>query len=626
MRRIRRMSVLVTFCAASGALAAEPIEMRGRLDEVTVYRGQALVTRMLDLSGPGGLVEVVVTELPPHVVPGSIHAESANGVQVRSVRYRVRPVMEDVREEVRELDQQIRTLQDKLTENERHLQLMNQQREYLARLEQFVAPTATVELTQGVLNAETLLKLTTFIGEHREALTNRELELGFQRRDLDEQSQLLQRKRNELTGSSSRTVREAVVFVNKEGDQNARLRIRYLVDNATWTPSYSVRAEGERGDVRMECNASIQQMSGEDWTDVAMTLSTATPSLVAKAPVLTPLTISLAGPQAQSQIIAGGKGYREAMQELAQKRQTAQSMRNTYNNGGVVNGPGNVVFDLNVLQGDNTAGTNFLAQEWLDANMNSVATEQQNWELLAQAEVVRRSTTQPRVVEEVSVVYHLEGRSTLPSRSDRQLIQIAALPLPADFYKIAIPVMTASVYEEASVVNTSDMVLLSGPVTAYLDGQFVGHCEVPTVASGERFTVGFGIDSSLRVSRELVEKTESTQGGNRIVDFKYRLALENFNGEPTDVRLFDRIPQVRGSEIKLTMVDTGPELSDDEAYRQSDHKKGILRWETQVPASAVGHKALAIEYHFQIEYDKNMTISGMPMATAAGANNAVIIP
>ena len=40
------------------------------------------------------------------------------------------------------------------------------------------------------------------------------------------------------------------------------------------------------------------------------------------------------------------------------------------------------------------------------------------------------------------------------------------------------------------------MVLLAGPVASYMAGQFVGHADIPTVAAGEQFDVGFGIDSS----------------------------------------------------------------------------------------------------------------------------------
>ena len=61
----------------------------------------------------------------------------------------------------------------------------------------------------------------------------------------------------------------------------------------------------------------------------------------------------------------------------------------------------------------------------------------------------------------------LASRTSLPSRSDRQLIQIAALPLKGDFYRLATPVLTSFVYEEARLTNNSDRVLLAGFVNPY---------------------------------------------------------------------------------------------------------------------------------------------------------------
>src|SRR5207253_10604817 len=115
----------------------------------------------------------------------------------------------------------------------------------------------------------------------------------------------------------AKTIREAVVFVNLK-EANGKLRLRYLVDAANWLPSYNARSDGKGKEVTLEYNASIEQMSGEDWTNVSMTLSTATPSLVAKAPALEPLTIALsAGAQPG---VKGAAAYYSAKQELETKR------------------------------------------------------------------------------------------------------------------------------------------------------------------------------------------------------------------------------------------------------------------------------------------------------------------
>jgi len=609
-------------CFVPAALAVETLRIAGKVDAVTVYRGQAVVTRLVELAGPAGLREVVVTDLPEHVVPGSIHAESADGVDVRSVRYRVRPVLQDVRESVRQLDEQIRQVEDELKAKERQALTITGQKAYLAKLEQFVAPTATTELSKGVLNAKTLIELSGFVYEQRKKHMQEELELQLQQRDLKERLELLHRERNELTSSSSKTAREAVVFVNLRNAEGSKLRLRYLVERANWSPSYNVRTGDDRQDLIVEYNASIQQMSGEDWTDVNMTLSTATPSLVAKGPMLQPLNIALASitPQKGKQVVLDRKGgaYRERRGKLIEKMNVANQARNSY----FVQGPAakqqakdgggqrENVFDI--ITGGGGA-LNFRA----DIELNQLAADFQNLDLVSRGKVRRDKIKDvPKIDEVVTVTYKLTARTSLPSRSDRQLIQIASLPMKGEFYKVATPVLTAHVYEEVEVANQSDMVLLAGPVTTYLAGQFVGHGVISTVAIGESFTVGLGIDSSLKTTRELVEKDEVVQGGNRLVDFTYRLALENFGGDQVTVRLLARLPKTKNSDIKVTMVSPGKELSEDPTYRHDRHKKGILRWEVEVPGHAIGPQAQSVEYEFRLEYDKQMTITGIPLARA----------
>ena len=610
MNRRTSWLLIVVTCGVSPVWAVESEGTPGKVDAVTVYRGQALVTRLVELPGPAGLREVVLTDLPEHVVPGSIHAESADGLEVRSVRYRVRPVMQDVREEVRKLDEQIRGVQDQQQANGRHQQLAAEQSAYLAKLELFVAPTANVELTKGVLNAGTLKELTEFLYAQRKTLAEDELRLRLDQRDLNEQLDLLQRRRQELTGSSSRTAREAVVFVNLQKADGGRLRLRYLVNRATWSPSYNIRAGDDRGQVLVEYNASIQQQSGEDWNDVAMTLSTATPSLVAKAPALTELRVALARPSAEQQAEQQrkGKDYKAARRELQQRQWIASNARNS----------------LDFTSGQSLAQSAEAEQRdaafWSfglpdkDEELNRLAGELQNLDLISRERITRTGTSRLESDEEITVTYQVAARTSLPSRSDRQLIRIAPLPLKSEFYKVATPVLTSYVYEEAAVTNESEMVLLAGPVSTYLAGQFVGHGTIPTVSVGQSFTAGFGIDSSLRTARELVERKESIQGGNRVVDFTYRLALENFGTVAAVVRLLDRLPMAEKSDIKITLNDTGPELSDDPAYQHAPRKKGILRWEVEVPAHAQGPEAMAIEYQFRLEYDKQMTIGGLPVA------------
>jgi len=612
-----RALLVASFLVVPGAFAQNTpgaIESAGRIEAVTVYRGQALVTRVLEVPGgealadaAGGVREIIVTDLPPRVRGESLHAETTPNVKVRSVRFRARPVVEDTRTEVRALDSQLEQLNDQLNANRRRQELLNEHRAYLASLQGFVAPTATAELTRGVLNAETLQTLSTFLRNSRDDLVKAELSLQQEAKGIQRQAELAQRERDRITAGGARTVYEAVLLVDQAGGSQGTLRLRYLVDGATWEPSYAARtgsgADPNRESMTLEYFASIQQMSGEDWNNVTMTLSTATPSLIAAAPRLSPMAISLASAPAPAQ--TQGVAYADARKDLWRRQREAEEQRS------------NNRFERQDNEPSGGGGAQVMLIQpsvEFDQKLNTLANDLQVLDLIAGEKVSRDKSVVivPRE-EGLSVTYTIPTMTSLPSRADRQQVQIASVPMKASFAKIAAPVLTGYVYDEASAVNTSTMVLLAGPVTAYADGAFVGGGDLPTITAGERLTTGFGIDSSLRTTRALVERSESIQGGNRVVDLTYRLSVENFGSSPAPVRLLERLPKVEGnrSDIKLTVISTGQPLSDDAEYVKGTKRDGILRWDVVVPPGGTGQNALTVEYTFRLEYDKQMNIVGL---------------
>ena len=582
---------------AGFVVALEPFESAGHVEAVTVYRGQALVTRVVEFADLGdGPQEVVVTDLPANVLPGSVHAESGEGVEVRSVRFRARPVGEAVHEEVRAIDERIRALENEMAHVQRRKRVLDEHRQYLQSLQNFVAPTASTELTHGVLDADTLQQMTRFLFEERQRLAQEELQLEKAERGLNEQIDLERRQREQVAAGFNRTAHEAVLFLNADGP--GEVRLNYLVSNATWSPSYTARAATGQDGITLEYYASIQQMSGEDWSNVAMTLSTATPSLNAQPPRLDALVVGLTG--GVDPALLQADAYFATREQLKQQQRDVDRSRNV------------VAQTAAPAEGGQVA---FVQAE--DAMLNRLSSEMQVLDLnvnikdLAKARSERdKGIASPE--ESLSITYRLPDRTSLPSRADRQLVRIASLPLDGEFHNLALPVLTNYVYREALTVNDGPDVLLAGPVSTYVDGQFVGHGDIPNVAVGERFTLGFGVDSSLRAARELVERTETIQGGNRVVEFTYRLTVENFGGEATGVRLIDRLPTVEGSEIRITLLEGEEGLSEDVAYRQGDYKKGLLRWDVSVPAQAVGTEAFTLEYTFRMEYDKQMSVTALP--------------
>ncbi|TVQ56841.1 MAG: mucoidy inhibitor MuiA family protein [Phycisphaerales bacterium] len=564
------------------AQEADVFAHSGEIDSVTVYRGQALITRRITLPDRVGVQELLITDLPRRVVAGSLHAEGAPGVTVRSVRYRERPVKQDVSEEMEQLQQQLDAQRDQLTRIEREMELIEEHRAYLQQLENFTAGTARSDLKHGVLNAKTLRELSEYITAERKSLSQNSLALHFEQRDVKKEIEHTTREMNALGTGATHTAREAILIVDRAEGADGELQLHYLVSHASWEPSYTVRSQIDSAELDLEYFASIRQTSGEDWGDVHMTLSTATPSLVSRAPSLTALPVSLR-PGAPSGIPGGHAGLPALrMQQLATDRARNVAAPTT---------PGQ--FNQEVAK--------------FDSQLNSLADQLQLVELTSDA-ARQNDATSPNN-EGHSVTYRIAGTTTLPSRPAQQLIRIAQVPMAGDFYQIAIPVLTSYVYEEAHVTNTSDLVLLGGPVSTYVRGEFVGQSEFDDIAIGEAVTVGLGINSNLRSERELINREERVQGGNRVVELTYRLSIQNFSENATIVRVLDRLPKVDPKEIQLTVVDDGVKSDAGIVNHERRDAEGILRWDLEVPGRAIAKDAAVIEYTIRIEHDRQMTLS-----------------
>ncbi len=559
----------------------------GKVRRVTLYRGQALVTREVMIDGAAGSHEIVVSELPGTIVDSSLYAESTNQLEVRAVRFRQRAVGEEPREEVRKLDDEIAAVQSELALNQKKTELTAQRVSYLDQLQGFVAPTANAELTRGVLNAETLKELTQFSFEQRAQIAEEQVKLAQEQVALNEKLQLLQRTRGELTNQAQRTVNEAVLFVEKLEDAPAKVELNYLVSNCGWSPTYTIRAASDRSHILVEYNALIQQLTGENWEGVELTLSTASPSLSASGPSLAPFGVTLLPPEQTVQVVATDADGAKLRFDYAQNR--AQQMEVNAQLGNVIE---------------------FAAKTNANWSLNRLACTGQQIELTNPMEALSSLIDDTEVADAPSLSYPLTNGVSLASRTDQQMVRIYRGDLSSEFYHVATPLLSSYVYREAEIQNGSEFDFLAGPVTVYIDSRFVGRAEIPTVAQGETFVLGFGSDAQLRARRELAEKSEGIQGGNKEVKMSYRLLIENYKNTPVTVRVMERLPYTnRAGDIRISLNEPSRALCTDPIYTRRERAKNILRWDVDVPAESAGEKAFEIEYGFTLDYDRNFAIA-----------------
>ena len=554
-----------------------------RVASVTVYPLSALVTREVEVPAGKGVVELIVSPLPPTIVSSSLYSEGSDGVRVLTTRYRTRAIQQDTRVEVVKLQKELAELALAREKIESDIKAIQENLKLIGKMEGFLSVTTIQATEKGALNAESAITLAKHIKESRMETSRELVSLQQQVKANQDKAALLQSNLSAVSAPAPRTERDAVIVVDRANA--GKVRLNYLVHSAAWRPQYKLRAgKAAKDPVQVEYLASLVQATGEDWSNVQLTLSTAAPMLNAAPPELQTLNVGV--------VHKGAAPPRKA--DLAELEEQIRNLR--------------IKAQKDFNERKPTTGIGLF---------NTAAALDQSWELLNPDAAVKRGCALA-ILEGPSVAYHIATPLAVPSRNDEQVLEIARIELAPDFYYKAVPLLTTHVYRLADIVNKSNYVLLPGDATMYIGSDFVGQMNLPLIAIGEQFTVGFGVDPQLQVKRQMIDKAYTTQGGNQMLRYEYRTLISNYKNEKVKLQVWDRLPKADTDAVTINITKTTPELSKDPAYLRGQRTQNLLRWDVMVEPNAINEKAMPIQYEFKMELDRQMTITDFQSAGVFG--------
>jgi uncharacterized protein (TIGR02231 family) len=573
---------------------AAPKMAVSKVVHVTVYPGSALVTREVEVPPGVGTCELIVNPLPSETIDSSLYSEGSEGVRILTTRYRTRPVFRDTREEVRKLEDDGRKLVLVIQKLQADMQAIEKNMAMIGKLEDFTAVTTKTASEKAALNSESIIALSKYVMESRTAKAKELVALQQEMQTNTEQMEFCTKQLKDLTAGISKIERDAVIVVDKANAAAGKVRLNYLVGSASWRPQYKLRAgKDEKEVVQLEYLAAIMQQTGEDWNGVDMTLSTAEPTLNAAPPELHTLEVAVIQRGAPNDPMNPAPGHMPT---------------------------GRMAFDDQARDFRQKAQQEYLKKDATNAVklFNDAAAAQTTWELLhsSKEELVAQSKGINRGGPEgPSVTHHIAHKLSVPSRHDEQVIEVSRVELAPEYFYKAVPVLTSHVYRQANLVNKTPFVLLPGEATMYQGTDFVGRLNMPLVAIGEQFTVGFGVDPQVQVQRQLMDKTRTTQGGNQVIKCDYRILVSSYKPEAINLQLWDRLPHAETEAVGITLNKAAPELSKDGIYQREERPNNLLRWDLKVDPTMNGEKALTVSYDFNMALDKTMSIGSLGTGT-----------
>jgi hypothetical protein len=276
--------------------------MESRIEAVTVYRQGARVARAceLDLDGPR---EVRIGGLPLCLDDASLTARvEALDEGAPAVATEVRVALDlgdavaraddDSLEAAADEVERLRLACAQLEDDLRSLSLLSlAERPKRGRGEAPQASPTRARLALVELRAARAQALGA-------ELTARRVEL---RRAERRHAELADRDRRSSSARQARSheLRKVAVVtleVPEGAARRARVWLEYLVPGARWAPAYTLRFDEGLGKVALAMRALVAQKSGEDWSAVRVTLSTAAPQVFTDLPELTSKRIGRAQP------------------------------------------------------------------------------------------------------------------------------------------------------------------------------------------------------------------------------------------------------------------------------------------------------------------------------------------
>ncbi|CAE6502255.1 unnamed protein product [Rhizoctonia solani] len=478
------------------------------IEAVTVFQSnRAEIKRRVNLDLKKGQNHVRIERLPSGVNEDSIRVDGTGTAIIFDVVYHA-PSHDRSRQT------------GATTDLRRALEALQKERSITQEQSEFLGNYGRT-LDSKNINIEDVQRFLDLFGPRQLAVAKRIQELDTQIEKAQEELNEAQRKEFEDVRGAQRGA-AITVTVLAEMDGSAELTLTYVVSDASWTPLYDIRAsiaktpEGT-STIALHYRASITQTTGENWPDVALTLSTASPQLGSSVPKLSSWRIGFPTPVTIS--------------PLPRARAPGAMMKRR-----------SVRLDSSFSEEPEVM---FMACSAAPAPM-----------------AIRQAHVESTGV--LNTTFGIPGRSDIPSDEGSHKVVIAVLDLQADLEWVCVPREKESVFLTCKVVNASEFTLLPGEASVFMDDNFVSKSQIEHVSPNESFKTSLGVDSALRVTypaAKTLNRTAAQSGFSFMAKEKQtvsaqsqRITIRNTRPASVSVRVLDHVPVSTDARLKVNIL------------------------------------------------------------------------
>ena len=529
---------LVTSCAVALATAAGAAELAvsSTIDSVTVYPDGAAVTRVIKIEVPAGDSVLLARDFPPTLDPATLRVEgegqSQNPVRLTIGAIDARPPRAERPPTNPELENKIEALKDERGGLDDKIAAADAQKKFAQHFAE-KSPAGLGEKGE----ARPLAEWRAAFAAVAEEIVTADAAIRaakIRQREIDRE---LARLNVERTANPPRKM-EVRIDLASDAAASATFRVTYTVPGARWAPLYDARLDSGGRDrkpsLELVRRAEIVQQSGEDWSDVALAVSTVRTAKGGNAPELTPMVVryrelaKLAAPAAPP---SPSQSLSRASSDIADERVLKDRFRFS-------------------------GGYDQLAQNApVTANENQATFETGGFQVL----------------------FRVPGRVSVATNEGAKSFRIATATIAPDLLVRTAPALDAAAFLEAGFQHAEEAPLLPGRIALYRDGVFVGRGQMALTPKDETVRLGFGGDDQVKVARVTVRKQEGSTGlisTAKTDEREFKITVRNGHAAAIKVMVEDQIPvsEIDDVKVELSAKTTPP------TGRDVRNRRGVLGW------------------------------------------------
>lgn len=566
----RNIIAAVMFLSLPVAAFADTLEQSSKITAVTVYPGAAHITRTITLDLPAGAHTIVFDSINPPLDENtlSVSGQGTASVKIYGGYIKQEFIKQSPNARVAEIEKKIQELDDQTIERNSYSQVLEQKKEYLNSIKLFAGGQLPKDLVTTMPTVENLKGVGDLLAEELADVEKQKNEIRIKLREIANDRNTLALELGSVRSGGQNIKRRLAVDLECSKPGKFTLNASYLVNGAFWRPLYDARTDITKSQVELTSFGVVKQNTGEDWQDVALTLSTAKPNIGGRMPYVAPWILQpyQVMPASKNMVVAG----------MARLQSAADDIGDQYS----------------AMNGNYAEMDGALAKE--------------NRRKEEPAEIAYSQVAQ----NGLSVTFKIARPVSLKSDGTENKFPIATQTLNAEFQYSANPKVTPISYLNSDVVNSADLQLLAGQVNLFLEGDFVGKSDIQNVGPGEKFSLYLGVNENVKVKREQLERKVNDiflagiPSPNRTTTFKMKITIENYESRKIKYNLFESMPTTQNEKqinIKIAEVNPAPFKKD------WDDRKGVWQWVVELEPKAKKE----ITYTFSVEHPRDMQVSGL---------------